>query len=69
MPKMIITVDVATGNILEVEKDANGTRQRVYPGPEPKAGTYRYIGTLLSYTGSNCITLNIPGGGSYTICI
>jgi hypothetical protein len=28
----------------------------------------RTLGTLVTFTGSNCVSLNIPGGGFFQIC-
>ena len=75
--KMLVTIDVGTGRIERVQKvigvkpEMEGEivtigDQSNHPSNPP--GGYRYIGTLLAYTGSNCVTLNLPGGGSYTIC-
>jgi hypothetical protein len=72
-PKMIITVDIDSESIESV---------KVVTGPEPETiklgsqsqqpltpdGGYRYIGLILAYDGSNCVTVNLPGGGSYTYC-
>lgn len=62
--KMIITVDVPSGTV-QIVKDETGRdaeRNRPIPGPR------RHIGELFAHQGSNCVTLNIPGGGSFTIC-
>jgi hypothetical protein len=69
--KMVITVNVGTGRIEKVEKVVATKPEPVEVGsqrPLNPTGGYKYIGTLLAYTGSNCVTLNLPGGGSYEIC-
>jgi hypothetical protein len=35
------------------------------PGNGPSG---RLLGNLVTFTGSNCISLNMPGGGFYQIC-
>jgi hypothetical protein len=66
--KMVIIVDVNTGQIEKVQKRGHGQPDLDIPesDSQPKGTT---IGTLEKYTGSNCITLNLPGGGSYQICV
>ena len=64
--KMKITVEIATGKILNVE-DENGTDVTKTNRPIPNP-PHEVIGVLFKHQGSNCITLNMPGGGSYQIC-
>ena len=69
--KMIITLDVNTGKIERVEVVIGPERQELKPErllPAEPEGGYRHIGTLLAFKGSNCVTLNLPGGGSYKRC-
>ena len=69
--KMVITVDVDTGTIEKVERIITSQSEIIKLGnklPLSPPGGYRHIGTLLAFTGSQCVTLAIPGGGSYTIC-
>ena len=68
--KMIITIDVDEGKILNVLGQYPGSdpceiRVQQFPIPDfPK-----YVGVLLTHPGgSNCVTLALPGGGSYTVC-
>lgn len=70
--KMVITVDVRTGKIDRVERAIGGKYEEVKLGGElPLApeGGYRYVALLLAHKGSDCVTLDLPGGGSYTICV
>ena len=71
-PKMIITVDidcesiesvVVTGPETETINLGSQSQQ-----PRTPDGGYRYIGLILAYDGSDCVTVNLPGGGSYTYC-
>jgi hypothetical protein len=67
--KLVVTIDVITGSIVRVQRRF---------GPPPSDPDVPYdpnsqpqgtpIGTLVKYTGSNCVSLNIPGGGSYKVC-
>jgi hypothetical protein len=65
--KMVITVDVNTGTIEKVQKRGAGQPEDIEKSENQPQGIP--IGTLMKYTGSNCITLNLPGGGSYQLCV
>jgi hypothetical protein len=64
--KMQITVDLDTGKVDSVTDDTG----KIYnPHGNPIPTPHRPVGILFTHLGgSNCVTLNIPGGGSYTIC-
>jgi hypothetical protein len=74
--KMLIAVDVETGAIESVQKVIDSVPQigeiiklgDQKEEPSNPEGGYRHVGTLLSFSGSRCVTLNLPGGGSYKIC-
>lgn len=69
--KMVITVDIETGKIDRVDHKIGEKYEEVRLGgqlPLAPEGGYRHIGLLLAFRGSNCVTLNMPGGGSYTVC-
>jgi hypothetical protein len=72
-PKMIITVDIDSEKITKVEVTTGLQAETVCLGSQTEQplnpdGGYRFIGLLLAYDGSQCITINLPGGGSYTYC-
>jgi hypothetical protein len=73
-PKMIITVDLDSEKIESVEvvtpqnENVNINLGNQSQQPLTPDGGYRYIGLLLAYNGSHCVTINLPGGGSYTYC-
>lgn len=64
--KMVIIVDVNTGAVEKVQRRGGGPDQDINKSADQPKGTS--IGTLVKYTGSNCVTLNLPGGGSYKLC-
>jgi hypothetical protein len=69
--KAVITIDVATGLIDSVKKVIGSTETEIIAGnqqiPTPPGG-FRHCCTVLWFTGSDCITVNLPGGGSFQIC-
>jgi len=68
--KMVITVDIASGN-LENVKDENGNHiPQMLQAATPPHGGFREIGNLRwSRTNPTCLTLTVIGGGQYQICV
>lgn len=69
--KAVITIDVDTGVIDNVKKIVDSTETQVNLGnqqiPTPPGG-FTHCCTVLWFTGSNCITINLGGGASFQIC-
>ena len=69
--KAVITINVDTGAIESVKKVIGSTETRVDSGnqqiPTPPGG-FMHCCTVLWFTGSNCITINLGGGASFLVC-
>jgi hypothetical protein len=69
--KVVITIDVATGAIDSVKKKIGSTETLVNVGSQPATppGGFTPCCTVFYYTvNPNCVTINLPGGGSFVVC-
>jgi hypothetical protein len=65
---IFLNVEDGTVKIEKVMQTGAGGGNPNVPKQDGNGPAGRELGKLVTFTGSNCVSLNIPGGGFYQIC-